>query len=95
METTKKLIILALAGFLVFSLLAVAGDLEPNSPPGPTMKTLDEVEPRVPIRASDLPLTISQSGSYYLVEDVTFTDTTPTVSFLLSFLLFTLDSLPL
>ena len=28
---------------------------------------------RIPIRASDFPLTIESSGSYYLVEDVTTT----------------------
>jgi hypothetical protein len=59
----------SLAALLVISFLAVAGNLEPTAPPGPTMKTLDEVEPRIPIPASDSPVstfTISQSGSYYL-----------------------------
>ena len=80
METKRKsarvaVSLLALAGLLVFSLFAVGGSLEPSAPPGPTMKTLDEVEPRVPIHASDLPLTITEPNSYYLVEDVNFTDT--------------------
>ncbi|MHC4573468.1 MAG: hypothetical protein ACYS76_04965 [Planctomycetota bacterium] len=57
---------------LAFSLIGYAGNLEPNAPPGPTMKTLDEVEPRTPIHAADLPLTITQSGSYYLAENITF-----------------------
>jgi parallel beta-helix repeat protein len=34
------------------------------------MKTLDEVEPRIPIHASDLPLSITSPGSYYLAENI-------------------------
>lgn len=50
---------------------AFAGDLDP--PPGPvagTMKTLDETEPRTPIRTVDMPYTIDAPGSYYLAEPV-------------------------
>ena len=36
------------------------------------MKTLDEVEARTPISAADLPLSITQSGSYYFTESMTF-----------------------
>ena len=50
-----------------------AGDLNPTSPPAPTMKTLDQVEPRIPIHADDLPLTISKPGSYYFAEPITYT----------------------
>lgn len=47
-----------------------AGELDPPGPPGSTMKPLPDLEPRQAIRASMLPLTITQSGSYYLAENV-------------------------
>ena len=69
-KTTKVVVsVLALAALCVFSLFAVAGDLEPSAPPGPTMKTLHEIEPRTLI--SNLPYTISASGSYYLTGNLT------------------------
>src|SRR5678816_1170501 len=45
------------------------GTLTPPGAPAPTMKTLDQVEPRTPISA--LPFTISTSGSYYLTASLT------------------------
>ncbi|MHC4623986.1 MAG: right-handed parallel beta-helix repeat-containing protein [Planctomycetota bacterium] len=73
--------VLALAAILVFSLFAMAGSLEPSAPPGPTMKTLDEVEPRIPLSQQTTPgdafylYVITKPGSYYLTEDTTATRT--------------------
>ena len=70
-KRTKILVsLLALAGLVVVSTFTMAGDLEPPGAPGSTMKTLDEVEPRIPISQGDIPLTINESGSYYLTEDI-------------------------
>src|SRR5215469_568800 len=44
------------------------GSLTPPGPPGATMLTLSQVEPRTPI--SSVPFTISQRGSYYLTTNL-------------------------
>ena len=81
----RKEIKVALAVFgVVMVLVAIsalmAGDLNPPGPPtSGTMKTLDEVEPRIPISQADIPKTISESGSYYLTEDVNSSGTAITV----------------
>lgn len=58
-----------LLGFVMAASPALSGNLEPPGPPAPSMKPLDAVEARTPI--SSLPFTISQSGSYYLIGDLT------------------------
>jgi hypothetical protein len=63
----------ALGLLMLVSAFAYAGSLTPPGAPGPTMKPLSEIEPRIPIKQSDLPLNITQSGSYYLTESVTYT----------------------
>ncbi|MHC4573467.1 MAG: right-handed parallel beta-helix repeat-containing protein [Planctomycetota bacterium] len=80
MNRTKLIVTISAFGcLLAFSLFAAAGNLEPSGPPAPTMKTLDEVEPRIPITQSDIPLTITQSRSYYFTADLTASATAITV----------------
>lgn len=65
-----KKILVVLTLLLAVNFVA-AGDLNPPAAPSSTMKTLGEVEPRIPLGQADFPVTISQSGSYYLTENVT------------------------
>ena len=51
------------------SSLHAQGALTPPGSPAPTMKSLDQIEPRMPISA--LPYTISAPGSYYLTTNLT------------------------
>ena len=63
---------IAIGAIALHLITADAGDLEPTAPPGPTMKTLDEVEARIPIPGSSSPtgtFVIISSGSYYLTGD--------------------------
>ena len=73
MKTNRTIIILALSSLLTFNLQFVTafaqGNLTPPGAPTPTMKTLDQIEARSPI--SSAPLTITNTGSYYLTTNLT------------------------
>jgi hypothetical protein len=67
---TTGLTLLALVSAFSLQPLALLsqGSLTPPGAPAPTMKTLQQVEPRTPI--SSLPCAISNSGSYYLTTNL-------------------------
>ena len=70
MKTNSQIfIVIATISTLVIAFCS-GGSLEPSQPPsaGGTMKTLDEVEPRIPLILP--PYEISQPGSYYLTHDL-------------------------
>ena len=69
-----KLHITTLLGIAALASVFAQGPLTPPGAPGPTMKTLDQLEARTPI--SSAPFTIAQSGSYYLAANLNVTSGT-------------------
>jgi parallel beta-helix repeat protein len=65
------LVLVACAQLILLSAVRAQGPLDPPAAPAPTMKTLEQVEPRIPI--SSLPYTISAPGSYYVTGNLTST----------------------
>jgi len=80
MNTPAKLLTGAtIGGAVAISALSLmgAGSLTPPAAPAPTMKSLDEVEARIPI--SSAPFTVSASGSYYLTGNLSVTTDTAVI----------------
>jgi hypothetical protein len=67
----KKILFAAAFSVLLSPSAFSQGSLTPPGPPGPTMKALDQIEPRTPI--GSLPFTITQNGSYYFTKNLHFT----------------------
>jgi parallel beta-helix repeat protein len=65
----KTTLLAAMITFAAVCATPAQGPLTPPGAPAPTMKTLDQVEPRTPI--SSLPFNILQPGSYYLTTNLT------------------------
>jgi parallel beta-helix repeat protein len=60
---------LTVSWFALLPLMVLGqGPLIPPGAPGPTMKTLEQIEPRIPI--TNLPYTISSAGSYYVTANL-------------------------
>jgi len=69
MSATRCAIWLAAAMLGTIPRAGAQGPLAPAAAPGPMMKTLGEIEPRTPI--TNIPYTIVQPGTYYLVSNLT------------------------
>jgi hypothetical protein len=68
MKKNAILSIIITSAFFILPSAFGQGSLIPPGPPGPTMLTLSQIEPRTPI--SSTPYAISQPGSYYLTTNL-------------------------
>lgn len=75
-KTELVLCIIATMFSIAFLFDATAGELEPPGPPGPSMKPLNDLEPRRGIPPE--PINITESGSYYLLDNIVVSDTNTT-----------------
>ena len=64
-----KILLTTVSAFFILHSAFAQGALTPPGPPAPTMKTLNQIEPRLPI--SSAPFIIFTSGSYYLTTNLT------------------------
>jgi hypothetical protein len=69
---TKILIVGLVSSLIILQSSQGQGLLTPPGAPAPMMKTLDQLEPRVPI--SSAPFTITAPGSYYLTANLNVTN---------------------
>ena len=65
-QTAKDTVIILCAIIFAVSTAWTQGVLMPPGPPEKTMKSLDQVEPRIPLAGGSSMVAITNSGSYYL-----------------------------
>ncbi len=68
MNAQKTFLALCATGLTLTCSVRAQGSLTPPGAPEPTMRTLDQIEPRTPI--ASLPFTITQPGAYAVVKNL-------------------------
>lgn len=74
----NKLILAVSISLLSVAPVRAQGPLAPPGPPSPAMRSLEQIEPRIPIES--LPFTITQPGSYYLTGNLDVESGTAAIS---------------
>jgi hypothetical protein len=67
-QLDRSRFVIGIAALSALAPLLVAGEMEPWDPPAPTMKRVDQLEPRTQL--FEFPVTIDAPGSYYLMGNV-------------------------